>query len=125
MLSNNFEEKDNCGYNKNQRDEVLEMESSAYKCNCGHPANSTQNNLSVKIIGTDNEKFNELEQNAKDALKQLGMNTQIEHVTDQTQIEAYGAVEPPAIVINGEVAGYGKVLSKDEIVNNIITYSTF
>ncbi|MPN22585.1 hypothetical protein SDC9_169968 [bioreactor metagenome] len=75
--------------------------------------------VSVKILGTNGAQCDQLEKNVQEALKELGMNTQIEHVTDLTQIEAYGAVQPPALVINDEVAGYGKVLSKDEIVRNL------
>ena len=44
------------------------------------------------------------------------MDTAIDHVTDFTQIAAYGVMTTPALVIDGKVVSYGKVLKVDEIV---------
>ena len=38
----------------------------------------------------------------------------IDHVTDFTEIAAYGVMTTPALVIDGNVVSYGKVLKKDE-----------
>ena len=61
---------------------------------------------------------NELEANVKEALAELGMNTTIDHVTDFAQIAAYGVMSTPALVGDGKVAAYGKVLKKDEVSEN-------
>ena len=50
----------------------------------------------------------------RSALEELGMDTTIDHVTDFAQIAAYGVMSTPALVVDGKVASYGKVLSKDE-----------
>lgn len=71
---------------------------------------------SVKILGSGCKKCNELENNTKSALAQLGMDTTIDYVTDFTQIESYGVMTTPALVVKGKVASYGKVLKTDEIV---------
>ena len=42
------------------------------------------------------------------------MDTTIDHVTDFTQIAAYGVMTTPALVVDGKVVSYGKVLKKDE-----------
>ena len=42
------------------------------------------------------------------------MATTIDHVTDFTQIAAYGVMTTPALVVDGKVVSYGKVLKKDE-----------
>lgn len=42
------------------------------------------------------------------------MPTDIEHVTDFVKIAAYGVMTTPALVVDGQVVSYGKVLSKDE-----------
>ena len=42
------------------------------------------------------------------------MDTAIDHVTDFTQIAAYGVMTTPALVVDGKVVSYGKVLKKDE-----------
>ena len=36
------------------------------------------------------------------------------HVTDLAQIAAYGVMTTPALVVDGKVLSYGKVVKKDE-----------
>jgi small redox-active disulfide protein 2 len=71
---------------------------------------------SVKVLGSGCAKCNELEKNTKAALLQLGMDTAIDHVTDFTKIAAYGVMTTPALVIDGKVVAYGKVLKTEEVV---------
>lgn len=71
---------------------------------------------SVKVLGSGCTKCNKLEAATVEALKQLGMDTSIEHVTDFAQIAAYGVMSTPALVIDGKVVSYGKVLKVDEVV---------
>ena len=54
------------------------------------------------------------EEATREALAELGMDTAIDHVTDFTQIAAYGVMTTPALVVDGKVVSYGKVLKKDE-----------
>ena len=70
----------------------------------------------VKVLGSGCAKCNQLEAATKAALEQLGLNTTIEHVTDFTQIAAYGVMTTPALVIDGKVVSYGKVLKTEEVV---------
>ncbi len=70
----------------------------------------------VKVLGPGCAKCNQLEANVKTALEQLGMDTAIEHVTDFSQIAAYGVMSTPALVVDGKVVAYGKVLKVDEAV---------
>lgn len=70
----------------------------------------------VKILGSGCAKCNQLEAATKAALEQLGMDTAIDHVTDFSQIAAYGVMTTPALVIDGKVVSYGKVLKTDEVV---------
>lgn len=71
---------------------------------------------SVKVLGSGCAKCNQLEAAAKAALEQLGMDTTIDHVTDFSQIAAYGVMSTPALVIDGKVVSYGKVLKAEEVV---------
>ena len=64
--------------------------------------------------GSGCAKCNALEEAAREALAELGMDTAIDHVTDFTQIAAYGVMTTPALVVDGKVVSYGKVLKKDE-----------
>lgn len=70
----------------------------------------------VKVLGSGCAKCNQLEAATKAALEQLGMDTTIDHVTDFSQIAAYGVMTTPALVVDGKVVSYGKVLKTDEVV---------
>ena len=49
------------------------------------------------------------------ALEQLGMDTAVDHVTDFSQIAAYGVMTTPALVVDGKVVSMGKVLKTEEV----------
>ena len=42
------------------------------------------------------------------------MDTTIDHVTDFTQIAAYGVMTTPVLVVDRKVVSYGKMLKKEE-----------
>lgn len=68
----------------------------------------------VRVLGSGCAKCNALETAVREALAELGMDTTIDHVTDFTQIASYGVMTTPALVVDGKVVSYGKVLRKDE-----------
>ena len=65
-----------------------------------------------KILGCGCAKSNALEAATVDALRELGMDTTIDHVRDFEKIAAYGVMTTPALVVDGQVVSYGKVLEK-------------
>ena len=71
---------------------------------------------SVKILGSGCAKCNALEAATKAALEQLGMDAEIDHVTDFAKIAAYGVMNTPALVVDGKVVSYGKTLKTEEVV---------
>jgi len=71
---------------------------------------------SVKILGSGCARCNQLEAATRDALKQLGMDAAIDHITDFSQIAAYGVMTTPALVVDGKVVSYGKVLKAEEVM---------
>lgn len=71
---------------------------------------------SVKVLGSGCAKCNALEASTKAALEQLHMDTTIDHVTDFAQIASYGVMTTPALVVDGKVVAYGKVLKTEEVV---------
>ncbi|MDD3995478.1 MAG: thioredoxin family protein [Bacilli bacterium] len=94
-------------------------------CCCGGNCNaetvkaaeeSKANGASVKILGSGCAKCNQLEANTLEALKNLGMDMGIDHITEFGQIAAYGVMSTPALVVDGKVVAYGKVLKTDEVV---------
>ncbi|ACV64949.1 redox-active disulfide protein 2 [Desulfofarcimen acetoxidans DSM 771] len=70
----------------------------------------------VKVLGSGCAKCNQLEAATKAALEQLGMDTVIDHVTDFSQIAAYGVLTTPALVVDGKVVSCGKVLKTEEVI---------
>lgn len=80
------------------------------------PEKAKVSDATVKVLGSGCVKCNALEAATVDALKELGMDTAIDHVTDFTQIAAYGVMTTPALVVDGKVVSFGKVLKKDEVV---------
>lgn len=69
---------------------------------------------SVKILGGGCAKCNALESATLEALKKLGMDTAIEHVTDFSSIAAYGVMTTPALVVDGRVISSGRELNVNE-----------
>lgn len=44
------------------------------------------------------------------------MDITIDHVRDYEKIAAYGVMTTPALVVDGKVVSYGKVLKKEEVI---------
>lgn len=78
-------------------------------------AEREKHNSGVKILGGGCAKCNQLEEATVKALQELGMDTTIEHVRDFEKIAAYGVMTTPALVVDGKVVSYGKVLKKEEV----------
>ena len=77
-------------------------------------AEAAKDATGVKVLETGCAKCNALEDAVRAALMELGMDTTIDHVTDFAQIAAYGVMTTPALVVDGKVVSYGKVLKKEE-----------
>ena len=94
-------------------------------CCCGNVnAESMENaqkemysGASIKVLGSGCAKCNELKANVKAALIELGLDSTIDHITDFSQIAAYGVMTTPALVVNNKVVSYGKVLKKEEAIS--------
>lgn len=80
------------------------------------PGRGRKNNTAgIKVLGAGCAKCHALEDATKATLAELNMDTTIDHVTDFSQIAAYGVMTTPALVVDGKVVSYGKVLKKDEV----------
>ena len=71
----------------------------------------------VKVLGSGCAKCQSLERAAVEALKELGMDPTVDHVTDFGTIAAYGVMQTPALVVGEKVVSSGRVLSKEEVKN--------
>lgn len=72
--------------------------------------------MNVKILGSGCNSCKKLAANAAEAATKLGLQIEIEKVTDIGQITAFGVMLTPALVIDGQVVKSGKVLSVEEIM---------
>ncbi|PWJ92067.1 small redox-active disulfide protein 2 [Oceanotoga teriensis] len=79
--------------------------------------------MKVKILGSGCANCNKLEKNTIDALKDLNIDYEIEHVKDYEKIMGYGVMKTPALVVDEKVIISGRVSKKDEIKNLIKNYS--
>ncbi len=71
--------------------------------------------MKIEILGTGCAKCNALERAVRTSAEKLGIECQIEHVTDLNRITGYGVMMTPALVIDGEVKVSGKVPSEREL----------
>jgi small redox-active disulfide protein 2 len=69
----------------------------------------------IKILGSGCSKCKQLEANAKIAAEELGIEAEIEKVTDVSKIMDYGVMKTPALVVDEQLKMTGKVLSSDKI----------
>lgn len=83
-------------------------------CAANAKAETTDTGAAVKVLGGGCAKCHALEDAVRAALEELGMDTAIDHVTDYAQIATYGVMSTPALVVDGKVVSYGKVLNRDE-----------
>jgi len=75
--------------------------------------------MKIQILGVGCPKCKMLEENARAAVQELGIEAEIEKVTNIDQIVSFGVMVTPALVIDGEVVCAGKVMSKHEIAETI------
>jgi len=78
-------------------------------------AESKKQEQGIKILGSGCSKCMELEKATRTAISELQLDYEIAHVTDFAEIASYGVMSTPALVLNGEVISYGKVLTVDEV----------
>ncbi|HHH84823.1 MAG TPA: thioredoxin family protein [Firmicutes bacterium] len=73
----------------------------------------------IKILGTGCPKCKKLEEQARLAVQETGIEAEIIKVTDVDEIMGMGVMMTPALAIDDEVKIVGHVASKDGIVKMI------
>ena len=71
--------------------------------------------MKIKILGSGCKNCLTLADNTKTALAELGVEAEIEKVTDFAEIAKYGVMLTPGLVIDEKVVAYGKVLEPQDI----------
>jgi small redox-active disulfide protein 2 len=71
--------------------------------------------MKVQILGTGCPKCKKLAENAQAAIQELGLDCDVEKVTDVNEIMKFGVMMTPALAVDGQVKSVGKVTSPDDI----------
>ena len=71
--------------------------------------------MKLQILGTGCARCNALTTAAEKAAQSLGLQYELEKVTDLKRIMSFGVMTTPALVVDGLVKISGKVPSVDEI----------
>jgi len=71
--------------------------------------------MDIKILGTGCVNCNNLETNTRTAMAELGLDVEIDKVTDPGEIVSWGVMSTPALVIDDEVVVSGRVPPADQI----------
>ncbi len=69
----------------------------------------------IQVLGAGCPKCKKLAENAEAAAKELGIEYELEKVTDINDIMKFGVMMTPALAVDDQVKVVGKVLSPDEI----------
>ena len=82
------------------------------ECCCGEPVKGI---CCVKVLGAGCKSCHEQYENAKAAVKAMGLDLEVEYITDMEKVMTYGVMAMPAIVVNEKVVSMGKVLKAADV----------
>jgi small redox-active disulfide protein 2 len=71
--------------------------------------------INIKILGSGCANCKRLEQIARKVVESLGLEAEVEKVTDFSEIMKYPILSTPGLVINEKVVSSGRIPSDDEI----------
>jgi len=71
--------------------------------------------MRVQVLGTGCAKCRLLAEQTERAASELGLDVEVEKVTDINEILGFGVMMTPALAIDGEVKVVGKVPALDEL----------
>lgn len=70
---------------------------------------------SIQVLGPGCPNCTKLAENAEVAARELGLECEVEKITDINAITSYGIMLTPGLAIDGEVQSSGKVLTVEQI----------
>lgn len=75
--------------------------------------------MKIKVLGPGCANCNKLEKLTKDVVKELGLDAQVEKITDIKEIAQAGILMTPGLIINGEIKLSGRVPTKAQLTKII------
>ena len=114
------------GFRKKKEEE---KKTPACACSCGCAENKGENTAieccsdlkdgeicCIKVLGAGCKSCHEQYENAKQAVKEMGLSVEVEYITDMQKVMEYGVMRMPALVVNEKVVAMGKVLKAADVV---------
>ena len=114
------------GFDKKKKEE---KKAPACACSCSCSANEVDTTVTeccpdvktveiccIKVLGSGCKSCHELYENAKQAVKSVGLSAEVVYITDMQKVMEYGVMSMPALVVNEKVVSMGKVLKSADVV---------
>jgi small redox-active disulfide protein 2 len=79
-----------------------------------------EDEMKIKILGAGCAKCQQVEQIARQVVKELAIDAMVEEITDMKKIMQYPVVTTPGLVVNGELVCSGRIPTKSEVTQFII-----
>jgi small redox-active disulfide protein 2 len=74
-----------------------------------------RNAMEIKVLGTGCARCKQLEKTVREAVDELGIDAEVEKVTELSDIMSYGLMATPGLVVNGEVRLAGRLPKLAEV----------
>ena len=71
--------------------------------------------MKIQILGPGCPRCKQTETNAREAVKNLGLDAEVEKITDINKIADFGVMATPALAVDGDIKFSGKIPSVEEI----------
>ncbi len=71
--------------------------------------------ITIKVLGPGCNNCHLVEEHAREAVQQLGLEAEIEHVTGRAEYPRYGLLYTPGLVIDGKLVSGGRIPSVAEV----------
>ena len=104
-------EQPTCCCNSTNTTTAVSRNETASEC-CGKPVEGI---CCIKVLGSGCKSCHQLYQNVKEAVAKLGVDVEVEYITDMEKVMSYGVMSMPALVVNEKVVSVGRVLKASEI----------
>ncbi len=69
----------------------------------------------IKVLGAGCASCHQQYEYVKEAVKNVGLNIEVEYITDMAKVMEYGVMSMPAIVVNEKIAVMGKILKTADV----------
>lgn len=71
--------------------------------------------ITIKVLGSGCVNCHKVEEVARQAVTDLGLDARVEHVTDKAAIAQYRILATPGLVLNEKVVSAGRIPSVTEV----------